>query len=237
MNKLLTAMILIAAVSHAADTSAPNAKEHNFIVSAGANFNTGFVNLDTSWTKDTLGLASQLIDPTGGGYNIEAGYLWKTGSRYISVIDARLGFGQNFDAFTCLTNSDSTSTNSGYLKSIFLYAGATYSGGLKAGDGLFFVDILGFNIGWITTALQYGDKNLSLGNSFLFSVNLPAGLHYIFDWGLAMGIRHRIDFAFGESPTTGSSGVTSGSYFGTGSEQNDYIAYNIMFSVGYAFGL
>ncbi len=209
-----------------------SASEHNFSVHVGGNVNTLYLNVG-----EEFGLAETRADMTGGGYTVELGYLWKTGGTLLYALDTRLGFGQNFDAFTDIETALGTVQPGGYFQSIFLYLGTTFALGTKIGEGTLLVDALGINLGWINTELRYDSEYYKLGNSFLFSLILPAGIQYIFDMGLVLGLRQRLDFAVGGKPTWGTHGIDSGSYFGSASDQTGYIAYNLTVSVGYSFGL
>ncbi len=144
-------------------------------------------------------------------------------------------------------SSDDYSTT---FETMHLYAGATYIVGAKVGPGTLLVDALGVNIGWINNKFNMSctydgktEKNsYDYGNSLLFSVNLPLGTQFVFDNGLMLGFRHRLDFQFGsEFKYTFDSNdefkYESGSYFGTRDDQQLYLAYNLTVSVGFAFGL
>ncbi|MGL5955249.1 MAG: hypothetical protein ACRC0X_01385, partial [Brevinema sp.] len=132
-----------------------------------------------------------------------------------------------------------------------VYLGTTYAVGTQVGEGRILVDILGLNLGYFSAdpRTKVSDPKATsvskLGNHLLVSLNLPLGTQYIFDNGLMLGFRHRLDFAFSSEPkdvtrtvdgTTRTTTLGSGGYYGTGKTQAAYMAYNLTFSIGYAFG-
>ncbi len=228
MKKLLILLIL-PVISHTA------VLENNITVRIGGVFNAGFtIPNDITATEDYI----REFETLGGGYVAEVGYLWLLrGESTIQAIDVRLGGGQSFGAatkaFGASIPTDPYSLNT-YITGV--YIGATHTIGTAAGPGIYMMDTLGFNLGWLGATVRCSvssdgkatEKSIDYGNSFLFAVKLPLGMQYIFDNGISVGFRHRLDFAFGSE---------SGSHFGTGRYQNLHIIYNLTLSAGFTFGI
>ncbi len=191
--------------------------------------------------------SSLKTESTGGGYNVEIGYLWQTSTgKVIQAVDSRLGFAQDFNNVkTFLGSSDNVSLqgfDSWRFDTINLYIGAVYNLGAKVGNGTLLVDVLGFNFGWMKACEKRSvgseSMNFNMGNSFQLGLVLPAGVKYVFDMGLMIGFRQKLDFAFGGAPTYDAVyNITGGSSFGTRSDQFSYLAYNLALSIGYKFNI
>ncbi len=205
---------------------------HHFTLNAGGTFGASF------FKSDYDGYTPRLF---GGGYTFELGYMYLIEDYSFSgmslAIDGRFSFGQTFSPTTNFTGYG-ISESTGHMTTTHFYVGATFALGVPLYKGSLLVDVLGINLGCISGQILVNDLsgNVDLGNAFLLSATLPLGLQYVFDTGLMVGFRQRLDFAFGVSPEYKNGSVDSGGWFGTGSEQSFYMAYNITVTVGYAFG-
>ncbi len=236
--KRLLVLLLLPVISHSF------VFENNITARIGGAFNGGFIiPNDITATEEY----NSEFETLGGGYSVEVGYLWLQRGFLTQAVDARLGFGQNFGSADKAYGASITHYPYVFnVRTMHAYVGATYTVGTMIGPGTFMVDTLGLNFGWMGAKVNYSyadsgattETKMNYGNSFLLSVNLPLGMQYIFNNGISLGFRHRVDFAFGAEYKSKSDGsYESGSHFGTGSQQNLYIAYNLTISAGFTFGI
>ncbi len=215
-----------------------SANEHTFTANVGGGFNASFFFPYNTTNYNDVALNQYESESLGGGFNIEMGYIWMSSGALIHALDSRLGFGQNYSTIYQIDKGSLKKYDEEYkLESTFAYVGTTYSLGRKHENITYLVDIIGVNLGWIQSTLSIDGSLYNMGSNLLVSANLPGGTSFIFDEGLSLSFRHRLDFAFGGEPTWGTHGIDSGSYFGSGSDQTGYLAYNLTVSVGYSFGL
>ena len=223
---------------------------HNGLVSIGGGL--GY-NSTTNNTLNPLAGVANGAGYVGGGYTIELGYLYlKDANSFIHGVDTRLSFGQHFNSQTT-ADGEKIELPEGVKSSFdttFFQVGTTYQIGLKTGPGRLMIDIFGLNLGYLSAninssstgaGMTFESKN-KMGNNFLLGFNLPLGINYIMDNGLMIGFRHRIDMAFGAEygMLESSDGTTispdKGSRLGFADNQAQYLAYNLTFNIGYAFG-
>lgn len=217
---------------------------HNIIANIGGDLNV--VNLQPNFGTDAYKNALEL-EFIGGGFNIEVGYLHLSSGKLIHGIDTRASFGMNFDPIYKQGGQkvDLSNNTSESFDTIYFQLGATYSLGTELKNGKILVDILGLNLGYtsprcevvllmqntqITAVTKFGD-------GFLLGINLPLGTQYIFNNGLSIGFRHRLDFIIGSKPIIDGKNLLSGSLLGTDKSQLNNLAYNLTFSIGYVFGI
>lgn len=224
--------------------------KHNGLISVGGglNYSTKTPNIPNN-AKSSASL--------GGGYIIELGYLYLHDTdNFVHGVDTRASFGQNFNKMTSLSGEkvdenflDIIGVSAFDLNSLYFQVGSTYQFGFRRNGGRLMLDILGLNLGYFSgdtkTTYKTGVTHKDMfGNHFLLGINLPLGINYIFDNGLMLGFRHRLDFTFsnekvGAKITGTDHTVTTpekGGSFGIHDTQSSYIAYNLAFSIGYVFG-
>ena len=220
---------------------------NNVTIGVGGNFN--YTKL--SRNKNQKDLYEEFI---GGGFNISVGHLYLSqdlnqGS-LIHGMDTKLGFGMNFSPIA-KQNGKKVSLveeQSFGFSDITFSLGTTYMMGAKVAKGRLMVDVLGINLGYLTGKTKLFLNPLifihKTGNNFLLGINLPLGIHYIFDNGFSIGFRHRLDFAFGRERTgnkfsdSGDTTISTpnGSALGTKDNQASYLAYNLTLDLAYVFG-
>lgn len=221
---------------------------NNFTFNVGGSFNYSqwMPNIGTSQEKKDA-REGQI----GGGFSIDLGHLYLSQGSVINGWDTRFSYGMSFDHIYKVGNSvvDLPDDIKNRFYSLTVSFGTTYIVGTKMDSGRLLVDILGLNIGYFSGAEELETSaNTTVfkkGENFLLGLTLPLGIQYIFDNGLILGYRHRLDFAFGESPTRGAAvadgnkvtfPVDKGGIFGTKDSQKSFLAYNLTFTIGYAIG-
>ncbi|MGL5956557.1 MAG: hypothetical protein ACRC0X_08170 [Brevinema sp.] len=219
---------------------------NNMTINLGGVFNYSQIVINDDSTKRS----ERLSDYIGGGFNLEIGYLYLSQDSVIHAIDTRIGFGVNLDN---PHTGELIGLSEIKFNTLHFYIGTTYGIGQIVGYGRILVDILGLNFGFFTANLivseQVDDEKVHfisrMGNNFLLSLNLPLGIQYIFNNGLMLGFRHRLDFAFSKLYTGFKSTVRDtittsipqdGGVFGLSKFQDSYLGYNMNFSIGYVFG-
>ncbi|MGL4677018.1 MAG: hypothetical protein ACRCWI_05070 [Brevinema sp.] len=220
---------------------------NNMTINIGGvfNYSQGVINDDSTISERS----KRMSDYVGGGFNLEIGHLYLSQGDVIHAMDTRLSFGINFDdphkGQTLQSPLDIE------FNTLSFSIGTSYAMGKVVGKGRILVDILGLNFGYFTANLILSDKVESatfisrMGNNLLVSLNLPLGVQYIFNNGLMLGFKHRLDFAFSTIPTGESIAIEDnsmtttplgGGIFGIDQSQTSYLAYNLTFSIGYVFG-
>lgn len=221
---------------------------NNFTLNVGGSFNASVLTTGLGALGD-LSFNSELKASGfyGGGFNVEMGYLALSQSAVTHALDLRFGVGMNFtEGSQASLSIQNVKLDGSRFNTFNASANAVYAIGSRMGKGRFLIDIFGAGAGYFTGDEIMGEddnkKVFKGGNNFLFSAILPLGMQYVFDSGLMVGFRHRIDVAVAADTlfeATGSGELVpegDGGRFGFNKNQTSYFAYNLTFSVGFAIG-
>ena len=218
-------------------------KTHNLTINFGGGYDYFKIQ-----SKKKSGITDGMVDASrakysGGGFNIELGYLYYNvlDNDMVYGADTRVGFTATFADLTSFGGISMKTYNAkvqlnGYSGSI----GSTFQlGRIFTGDQLnnsriksvrFMADIIGFSLGGSTLYHNNSvDKN-RLGDNFNIGFILPGGFQTVFDNGFMVGLRHKIDFVVpvGKSNLfTDLEGKTSSSI----------VNYSFYANLGYAIGM
>ncbi len=223
---------------------------HNFTINVGGTFSYDMI--DDNGSMPSLLISPNTMDSfLGGGFDFSLGYLYLYEKYIIQGFDTRVSFGMNFNSL-CRVDGRIAILGDGVensMRAMYFNAGTTYYIGRELNFGRILIDIVGVNIGYLCTKeIRENSSKKEIiysGGIFTLSANLPMGIQYIFDNGIMLGFKHRLNFAFSGTPTiqsTTSNNVTeyeptTGGLYGIGSSQSKYLSYNLTFGVGYVFGL
>ncbi len=217
---------------------------NNLTINVGGGFSSVLLNTYTPSFENLVSMDTNVVHYLGGGLSVELGHLFLSQGNFVHALDTRLGF--NMGGVANADGSDSMYVDTG-IEPMAIYAGTTYAMGFKAGKGRLLFDIIGVNLGYFSGDMIYFEEGstkelytMKSGNAMLVSFNLPLGMHYVFDNGLMLGFRHRVDTAIGADPEYNDDfEITSGSIYGNNVDkfQMGYLSYNATLSIGFAFGL
>lgn len=174
-----------------------------------------------------------------GGFNLDLGHLYTYQDEVVHSMDTRVGFAMSFDKkyYTTVSSKDNAKI---FLEfdSVSIYTCTTYGIGTKTFSGLLLVEILGVNFGYFiggvnayTSAME---QIFSLGDSFAFSLNLPLGIKQIFESGILIGFRHKLDFVFPVKENIGTEIIINEGLLG--SDLKFIMSYTLTLSIGFVFG-
>ena len=218
-------------------------KTHNFTINFGGGYD--YFKIQPS-KKD--GVTDAMVDAarakySGGGFNVELGYLYYhvLDNDMVYGADTRVGFTATFADMTSygginVKEHDMDIQLNGYSGSI----GSTFQlGQVFTGEQLknsriksvrFMADIIGFSLGGSTLYHTNSiDKN-RLGDNFNLGFILPGGFQTVFENGFMVGLRHKLEFVV---PVGKSNMFTDLE----GKTTSNIINYNIYANIGYAIGL
>ncbi len=211
--------------------------KNNFTINVGVGSSSVLLNTYTPSLENLGTMDTNVVNYWGMMASVELGHLFLSQGKLVHSLDTRLGF--NMGGVENIDGSDSMYSDTG-IEPMSFYAGTTYAMGFRAGKGTLLFDIIGFNLGYFTGDMIYfkegSSEKLSTtksGGAMLVSFNLPLGTQYVFDNGLMLGFRHKVDTVIGYDPEYNDDfEITSGSIYGHNTDkQSAYLAYNLTVSV------
>ena len=218
-------------------------KTHNFTV----NFGGGYDYFKTQLKKKD-GVTDAMVDATrakysGGGFNVELGYLYYhiLDNDMVYGADTRVGFTATFADLTSYGDIKAKDRNinvqwngfSGSIGSTFqlgrIFTGAQLNNS-RIKSVRFMADIIGISLGGGSLYHTSSVTTSHLGDNFNIGFILPGGFQTVFENGFMVGLRHKIDVIVpvGKNNTfTDLEGKISSNVFN----------YNLYINIGYAIGL
>ncbi len=210
-----------------------NVKTHNFTI----NFGGGYDYFQIESQKKS-GITDRVVDDTrakynGGGFNVELGYLYykMSNDKMVYGSDTRVGFAMTFANLSSigdvyLKDYNTTVQLKGYSGSI----GSTFQLGQIFDRFRIMADIVGFSMGGSTLFHNNSVDHSRLGDNFNVGLILPGGFQVVFNTGMMLGLRHKIDFVI-------PAGKNNLFVNHNGHNSSNIFNYSIYASLGYAIGL